>query len=119
MMRQTGSEADWASLLRFGAWSIMWLTAHILGGIVTGGALGAVGSLLPGPFRIAALAVLSALCLIWALAELKVVQLPRPEWPGQGQEGLPRGAPVNLNPVGYGVQLGSAVATRIKSTIIY
>jgi sulfite exporter TauE/SafE len=119
MMRQTGSEADWASLLRFGAWSIMWLTAHILGGIVTGGALGAVGSLLPGPFRIAALAVLSALCLIWALAELKVVKLPMPQWPRQVQERWLVRLPWNLIALGYGFQLGSAVATRIKSTIIY
>jgi len=118
-MQQTATKTERAPLLRFGGWSIMWLTGHILGGMVTGGALGAVGSLLPVRVRIASLAVLSLLCLLWALAELKIVKTPMPQWPRQVQERWLVRLPWNLIALGYGFQLGSAVATRIKSNIIY
>jgi hypothetical protein len=105
--------------VRYGAWSAFWLVGHVVGGAMVGGLLGWIGSHLPQAGRPAALAVLGVLCLLWASAELRLIRVPMPQWPRQVPRVWLGRLPWDVIALGYGVQLGSAVATRIKVTTTY
>jgi hypothetical protein len=100
-------------------WSLFWILGHLLGGIAVGAVAGWLGSYLPALPRIIALAAVSLLCTLWAFAEIGLVRIPMPQWRRQVQRHWLGRLPWNLVALGYGVQLGSAVATRIKTTTTY
>jgi hypothetical protein len=87
--------------------------------MTTGAVVGWIGSYLPLLMRITAVAVVGVLCAIWALAEIKLIAIPMPQWPRQVQRQWLGNIPWGLVALGYGFQLGSAVATRIKITTTY
>jgi hypothetical protein len=103
----------------YGIWSMLWVVAHVAGGLFLGAGLGAMGMLLPTRYQAAGVALLSILCLLWALRELQLIKLPMPQWQRQVQQHWLGRLPWNLLAVGFGVQLGCAVATRIKTAITY
>jgi hypothetical protein len=75
--------------------------------------------LVPERYQPAGLALFCILCLLWALREFRLIKLPMPQWQRQVQQQWLGRLPWNLLAVGFGVQLGCAVATRIKTTITY
>jgi hypothetical protein len=97
----------------------LWIVGHAAGGAVIGALLGWAGSHLSGPAQWAGLGALCLLCLIWALAELRLVSVPMPQWRRQVPRTWLGRLPWDIVALGYGVQLGSGIATRIKVTTIY
>jgi hypothetical protein len=116
---RSASDAGRNARVSYGVWLTLWLAGHAVGGFAIGGVLGWLGSCISVSYRTAGTVLLSVLCLIWALAELKIIRIPMPQWPRQVQQLWLARLPWNLIAIGYGVQLGSAVATRIKTTTTY
>jgi sulfite exporter TauE/SafE len=100
-------------------WSLTWLSGHILGGAALGALLGYAGSRVPAHSRAPMGAGLAAMSLLWAAAELGWLALPMPQVQRQVQRPWILRLPPLLTALGFGVQLGSAVMTRITSMTIY
>jgi hypothetical protein len=105
--------------LRYALWAALWVVGHGLGGAATGAALGALGGALWAPAPPAGAAVLGLACLGWALAEFRWLRLPMPCWARQVPRGWMGRLPWGVVAVGYGLQLGSGVMTRIKVATTY
>ncbi len=104
---------------RWLGWSLSWVFGHLLGGAALGAMLGYAGSYVPARFRIPMGAGLAAMSLLWAVAELGWLALPMPQLQRQVQRPWILRLPPLLTALGFGVQLGSAVMTRITSMTTY
>lgn len=103
----------------FAAWSVFYVLGHIVGGASVGGVLGAIGLLLPAAWLWRAIFGLSFLCVLWSLHEFGLLRLPMPQLHRQVQRNWMQQRHWNFVAVGYGVQLGCGLATRIPSTTTY
>jgi len=101
----------------YASWSGLWIAAHLVGGAAVGGALGAVGRRVPlSPYL--SPWILAVILALGGLHHLGLVHLPMPQLHRQ----VPRGWmkwPLAWTAMGYGVQLGSAVSTRITNFATY
>jgi hypothetical protein len=100
-------------------WSVAWLAGHCLGGVAIGALLGAVGARIPENWRTPLGAALAAVTLLWAATELGWMPLKMPQWQRQVQRRWILLLPPPLAALGFGLQLGSAVMTRITSMTVY
>jgi|HubBroStandDraft_3_1064219.scaffolds.fasta_scaffold19820_4 cytochrome c biogenesis protein CcdA len=105
--------------LTYATWSVVWIAAHVIGGGIVGAVLGTLGGRLPLPrhgFVAYALGITLGLA---GLHNLGVLRLPMP----QIQRQVPRvwlvRFPLVWIAVGYGVQLGAGVTTRITNFATY
>lgn len=105
--------------LGYGIWSVFWLTGHILGGAAIGMILGGIGSFFPFWLQSIGVVILALNCLVWALHQLQFIRLPMPQIYRQVAQTWMRWMPFNFVALGYGLQLGCGVATRIKITTTY
>jgi hypothetical protein len=103
--------------LRYAGWSLVYLAGHVLGGAGIGAALGQAGAL-PGVAPLTA-TLLSLFCLLWAFQEARQVPNHLPQWERQVQREWLGCRPWWFVAVGYGLQLGCAVATRIRIRTTY
>jgi hypothetical protein len=101
--------------LRYALWVCCWVVSHVAGGALLGGALGWLGARLSPAAQAVGLGAASAGCLAGALHHLGVVELPLPHCPRQVPRAWMFRWPCELTALGYGLQLGSGVLTRIKS----
>jgi hypothetical protein len=104
--------------LAYGVWSVLWVVAHMTGGALVGAALGAAGGRLPLAPQ-TSLGVLSAVLGLGGLHHLGLVRLPMPQIHRQVPRHWMLRWPPAWTAVGYGVQLGAAVATRITNFATY
>jgi hypothetical protein len=105
--------------VRYGAWALAWVAGHVAGGAALGAALGWAGSGLSPGGRLAGLGMLGLGCLAGAMHQFGVVRLPLPQLPRQVPRGWMGRLPWDVVAVGYGLQLGCGVATRIKVATTY
>ncbi len=105
--------------IRYGIWALLWVAGHVAGGVLLGAALGWLGSGLPPATQPAGLVVLSGGCLGMALHQLQVLRLPLPQLHRQVSRLWLVRLPWDLVALGYGLQLGCGVATRIKVATTY
>jgi sulfite exporter TauE/SafE len=115
------SGAAWGvpARLRYAGWVLLWALGHLAGGAAVGAALGALGGLVWSPAPQSVLAVFSLACLAWALREFGGLRLPMPCWQRQVQRDWMCRLPWGVVALGYGLQLGSGVLTRIKTATTY
>jgi cytochrome c biogenesis protein CcdA len=116
-LRQAGSYASRVAI-SYGLWSALWVAGHCTGGVIVGAVLGAVGACLSLTEQTWTWIVASVLVL-GALHHIGILRVPMPQMHRQ----VPRHWMFCLRPswvaVGYGVQLGCAVATRITNFATY
>lgn len=103
-----------SALGSYAVWAACWIAGHICGGVLLGAAAGWMGAGLAMRNQVAALTLLSAACVAAALHQFNVIRLPLPELPRQVQRLWIIKYPWNLLAIGFGLQLGCAVATRVK-----
>lgn len=108
-----------ASAVDYTVWSLLWVAAHVAGGAGLGALLGLAGRLLGDDGRRAGAALLAALAVVLALRGLGVVRLRTPEIPRQVSRDWMQRLPWSLTAVGYGLQLGCGIATRIRAASLY
>jgi cytochrome c biogenesis protein CcdA len=114
--RRAGS-SQWGIAVAYAVWSAIWIGGHLAGGAVTGSVLGAVGHWIPLSPAMAPW-ILAAILALGGLHHLGIFHLPMPQLHRQ----VPRrwmGWPPAWMAIGYGVQLGSAVSTRITNFATY
>lgn len=109
----------WAYFSNYGFWVFSWVIGHLLGGIFFFGLLGWLGSLFSKQVRFYAFIVLIIICIVGALHQLKVIQIPFPQIKRQVSRLWLVNLHKNFVAFGYGFQLGSSVATRIKVATTY
>lgn len=105
--------------LMYAAWSVVWIAAHAVGGGIVGAVLGTLGGLLPLPrhgFVAYALGITLGLA---GLHNLGILRLPMPQIERQVPRVWLVRFPLVWTAVGYGVQLGAAVTTRITNFATY
>lgn len=105
--------------LAIALWAVCWVTGHVAGGLFLGAALGLLGLLIPAGARPAALGGMVVLCLAAALHQLKLFRLPLPQLHRQVPRTWLAWWPGEMVALGYGLQLGCGVATRIKVASTY
>ncbi len=97
----------------YALWAVVWVVAHVTGGVLVGFLLGWIGAQLPGFITREGPFLLVGGLILAGLYQLRVLQLPMPQVPRQ----VPRHWIVryhwSVTALGYGLQLGSAVTTRI------
>jgi hypothetical protein len=103
---------------RYGFWVLNWVIGHILGGALVGGALGWVGAHIRTS-DVGVIAGMSIICLAGAARELDVVRLPLPQLRRQVSRVWMQRLPWTIVALGYGIQLGSGLATRINVATTY
>lgn len=109
----------WAYRFHYILWIVSWLAGHLLGGIALFGLLAWLGAFLIPFAGSIYLAGLALLCFLTALHHFNVIRLPLPQLRRQvSRLWLPH-FHKNLVAFGYGFQLGSGVATRIKTATTY
>lgn len=101
----------------YAAWSFIWIAAHLAGGALPGAILGALGSRVA--ISPAATAwILAGVLALGGLHHLGLIRLPMPQMHRQVARHW-MAWPLGWTAVGYGVQLGSAVSTRITNFATY
>jgi cytochrome c biogenesis protein CcdA len=105
--------------LVYAAWSVIWIMAHAAGGSAVGALLGALGGLLPPPRHNFAAYALGIILGLSGLHNLGVLRLPMPQIQRQVQRYWMVRLPLVWTAVGYGVQLGAGVTTRITNFATY
>jgi hypothetical protein len=117
----SSNEGGWVlrAKLRYGAWAFLWILGHVLGGSLVGATLGWSGAMLSPQGRTLGVMVLSICCLAWGLHQLGVFRLPMPQLSRQVARSWLLKLPWNLVALGYGVQLGCGLATRITVATTY
>jgi len=98
-------------------WSAIWIAAHLAGGAALGSVLGAVGSRVPLSPGVSPW-ILALVLALGGLHHLGLVRLPMPQLHRQVARHWMKW-PLAWTAVGYGVQLGSAVSTRITNFATY
>lgn len=114
--RQAGS-SRWGITAAYAAWSAIWIVAHLAGGAAVGSVLGLAGRWVPLPAGVTPW-ILAVILALGGLHHLGLIRLPMPQLHRQ----VPRGWmkwPLVWTALGYGVQLGSAVSTRISNFATY
>jgi hypothetical protein len=102
---------------RYGIWSVMFFVGHAAGGAGIGALFGFAGAQPRQPMLVAA--GLGVLCAIWATQEALSMPNRWPQWQRQVQRRWLGRLPWELIALLYGLQLGSAIATRIKIRSTY
>lgn len=108
-----------AALFLYVLWSLVWVVGHVAGGVITGCCLGWLGNQLPEAVLDRAPLVLAVTAGIGAAQQLGLVSLPLPALPRQVPRRWMVELPWSVTALGYGLQLGSAVATRIHDASTY
>lgn len=104
-------------ILTYAGWSAIWMVAHVTGGAVIGGLLGTLGRFVPiSPH--ASLWILTVVVAVGGLHHRELVRLPMPQLHRQVARHWMKW-PLALTALGYGIQLGSAVSTRITNFATY
>lgn len=103
----------------FAAWSAFYIAGHVLGGAIPGALLGAAGGLIPAVLQARLSLALALVCVFACLREFGYVRLPMPQLHRQVRRNWMRTLDWNLVALGYGLQLGCGIATRIPSTTTY
>src|SRR3954471_7191574 len=113
------SGQGWRPLVRlhYLSWTCCWLAGHVAGGMLIGGLLGTLGARRWA--GAAGLGLLGLACLAGAVRELALVRVALPCWQRQVNRGWMWRLPWDLVALGYGLQLGSGVVTRIKLATTY
>lgn len=107
-----------AERIGYAVWVLCWLIGHVAGGGLLGALLGWLGHVLP-EWRTAVLVLTAAVCLAYGLGHVALLRLPLPNLPRQVPRGWMCALPWNVVALGYGFQLGCAVATRITIASVY
>ena len=102
----------------YGVWSVVWVVAHCIGGAVIGALLGTVGARLSLTAQIWTW-IVAAVLLLGGLHHLGLFRVPMPQMHRQVPRHWMFRCSLTWVAVGYGVQLGSAVATRITNFATY
>ena len=101
------------------SWVGWWLLGHVAGG--TG--VGLSAAWLGGGFDLASSSsaglILVLACALWALEELRVLQIPMPYLRRQVPRLWIAKKPWNRLALGFGCQLGAAFLTHVTSTLTY
>jgi hypothetical protein len=100
-------------------WAVIGVLGHLFGGALVGGLLGWLGVLLPHSAYPSALVLLGLACLAWSAHEFAFFEMPMPQLHRQVPRRWMGALPWNWVAFGYGLQLGSGVATRITVTTTY
>jgi hypothetical protein len=111
--------SGWSFVRSYLLSSVAWAGGHVAGGLAVGAALGWLGARLPLTETVLPLILLVTACLLGALHELRFIRLPMPQIPRQVPRSWLVRHPWNLAAIGFGMQLGSAVATRITNASTY
>jgi len=119
LMKRRIGESGWRSATGYGIWIMCWIVGHIAGGAALGALLGWLGEMLPQRAHTIGLLLLSGGCLVWALHQFRLIRLPMPQLHRQVARAWMQRLPWNSVALGYGVQLGCGVATRIKVATTY
>jgi cytochrome c biogenesis protein CcdA len=116
-LRQSGASAI-RVIASYGAWSVIWVAAHAAGGSITGAMLGTVGMIVPLKVQ-TYYCIITSILVFGGLHHFGILRIPMP----QAHRQVPRywmvRWPLAWVAVGYGIQLGSAVATRITNFATY
>lgn len=112
LSERSGGRSSPLAVARYLSWTGSWLVGHVLGGALVGGLLGSLAA--PRRLGDAGLAGLAVLCLAGAIRELRLGRSPLPCWQRQVNRAWMWRLPWHVVALGYGLQLGSGVATRIK-----
>jgi cytochrome c biogenesis protein CcdA len=102
----------------YGAWSAIWVAAHGAGGTVIGAMLGTVGTI----FRLKVQMsywIVTAILVLGGLHHFGVLRVSMPQVHRQVPRHWMLRWPLAWVALGYGIQLGSAVATRITNFATY
>lgn len=118
-LKNAHNSKRWAYPLSYGFWAFNWILGHLLGGVVFFGLIGWLGSNLPMTGRFFSLAVLAVVCLAAAFHQFKIIECPMPQLTRQVSRLWLTNLHKNIVALGYGFQLGSGVATRIKVATTY
>jgi hypothetical protein len=105
--------------LLYALWVLVWIVGHVLGGMAVGAALGWLGALASLPGLALLEVVLAGLCLLAALRQAGVLPLPLPQLHRQVPRHWMATLPWSVVALGYGLQLGSGVSTRIRVATVY
>jgi len=105
--------------VQYALWALVWMLSHLAGGAIVGLGLGWLGTQAPGLVHGTGPLLLGTGLLLGGLHQLQVVSIPMP----QVQRQVPRHwlvqFPWSVTAVGYGLQLGAAVTTRIADASTY
>lgn len=105
--------------LSYGIWSLIWIASHVMGGSLVGAVLGSFGRLIPLTHPGYAADVLAGCLIIAGLHHLRILHLPMPQMHRQVERSWMLSMPLNLTAIGYGLQLGSGVSTRVTNFLTY
>lgn len=96
------------------------VTAYLVGAIIAGAALGALGSLWVSPgLSAAVLGGIACLALGYAMHELRLVRMPTPEIGRQVRAAWRMTIPPRILAFAYGLELGTGLTTFVPSTAFY
>ncbi|MGI8638678.1 MAG: hypothetical protein ACR2MG_01815 [Pyrinomonadaceae bacterium] len=109
----------WKYNINYYIWIICWIVGHIVGGAILFGLLGLIGSMFSLSVLLTCLMVLGIACCVGALHQFNVIHLPMPQLKRQVSRLWLNQLHRNFTAFGYGLQLGSGVATRIKVATTY
>src|SRR5205823_6188804 len=96
-----------------------WVAGHAAGGVACGAVLGLAGAALPAGAASQGFALLAIACFAWSLRQFQLLDFPMPQWRRQVTREWMLRLPWDVVALGYGFQLGSAVATRITVSTTY
>ncbi len=113
------SQNAWTYRLSHGFWVFSWTAGHILGGVIFYGLLGWLGSLLSPNLRSYSIIGLGIICVVATLQQFKIIQFPMPQLTRQVSRLWLTNLHKDFVAFGYGFQLGTGVATRIKIATTY
>jgi hypothetical protein len=109
----------WKYRLNYISWMFSWIVGHLVGGMVLCGLLGFIGSIFSLSVLNFCLIFLGILCCLGTLHQFKIIHLPMPQFSRQVSRLWLTEYHQNFTAFGYGFQLGSGVATRIKTITTY
>jgi hypothetical protein len=109
----------WKNNFNHYLWLSCWIAGHLAGGAIIFGITGGLGSIFSTRIFPASILILGIGCGLGALHQFKVFQLPMPQLNRQVSRLWLAHLNRNLTAFGYGLQLGSGLATRIKVITTY
>jgi|GEM_PF-3650575 len=118
-LQLSGQRNNWLPRVRYLIWAFHWTAGHILGGMIVGGVSGWVGSKISAGPGFYGLILLALICVVCALHQFQIINFPLPQLRRQVSRFWMQKLHWNIVALGYGVQLGSGIATRIKVATTY
>lgn len=109
----------WKNNFNYYFWLSCWMAGHLVGGAIIFGLTGWLGSIFSTWLLPVSILILGIGCGLGALHQFKVFQLPMPQLNRQVSRLWLAHVNRNLTAFGYGLQLGSGLATRIKVITTY